>query len=74
MKKDEAEAAIRHLCQEFARLRGIPMDGSGDPSFGDFYRWVRDNYPSYLKFRSRLSPRDEVERWWANEFRQGWRD
>jgi hypothetical protein len=74
MKKDECERAIRHLCHEWARLRGIQIDTQVQPSFGDFYSWVRDNYPSYLKFRSRVDSRSEVERWFDQEFKQTWRN
>ena len=73
MKKSDAEAAIRYLCSEFSKLKGLPMDGTADPSFGDFHRWLRENHPSYLHFRSRVSPISEVERWWADEFKQTWR-
>ncbi|SDJ28488.1 hypothetical protein SAMN04244581_03614 [Paracoccus denitrificans] len=49
------------------------MDGTGNPSFGDFLRWVRENHPSYLDFRTTGSVSDTVEWWWAQEFKQTWR-
>lgn len=73
MKKADAEAGIRHLCWEFAEQNGVAMDGAGAPSFGAFLRWVRENYPSYLDFRTAGSVADTVERWWAEEFKQTWR-
>ncbi|WP_158659287.1 hypothetical protein [Paracoccus denitrificans] len=73
MKKADAEAGIRHLCSVYADAHGVPMDGTGDPSFGNFHRWVRDNYPSCLDFRTTGSISDTVEQWWAEEFKQTWR-
>ncbi|GEK69563.1 hypothetical protein [Paracoccus denitrificans] len=73
MKKADAEAGIRHLCWEFAEQNRGAMDGTGNPSFGDFLRWVRENHPSYLDFRTTGSVSDTVEWWWAQEFKQTWR-
>jgi hypothetical protein len=73
MKKAEAESAIRHLCHVFAKERGLSMQPDAEPSFGEFLNWVRDNYPSYLNFRSVESVHSAVEWWWADEFQQKWR-
>jgi len=74
MTKSEAERAIRHLCHEWAKQRGIKIDPRVLPSFIDFLSWVQDNYPSYLKFRTTTSVRYDVEAWFDQEFKQTWRN
>lgn len=73
MRRAEAEANIRHLCSVFAKAHNIPMDGVGEPSFSDFHRWVRENHPACLDFRTTGQPINDVEHWWAQEFKQTWR-
>ena len=74
MTKDQAERAIRHLCHEWAKLRGIAIDPNAHPSFEDFFSWVQDNYSPYLTFRTSMSVRDDVENWFDQEFKQAWRN
>lgn len=74
MTKSEAERAIRHLCHEWAGLRGIGIDSNNQPSFEDFFSWANDNYSRYMKFRSTTSVRDDVESWFDQEFKQTWRN
>jgi hypothetical protein len=74
MKKEECENAIRYLCGEWAKLRGIDMPSVEQPSFYDFYGWVKENYGSYLSFRSTLSTANQVEKWFDEEFGQTWRN
>lgn len=74
MTKPESERAIRHLCGEWAKLRGISRPPAEQPSFSDFLSWVEQNYSSYLKFRSTMPVKYEVERWFDDEFKQSWRN
>jgi hypothetical protein len=74
MTKQESEKAIRYLCTEWAKLRGIQIPPIEQPSFSDFYSWVRENYGHYLTFRSTLSVSDHVEAWFDDEFKQNWRN
>jgi hypothetical protein len=69
MRIAEAEKAIRYLCHKWAEERGLPHQPE-DPNFYDFYRWVEVNSPGHLKFRSGMFVRDDVERWFADEFNQ----
>ena len=70
MKKSECEVAIRHLCGEWAKLRGIPISSESQPSFSDFLAWLRDRYPAYLKFRTAASVEFDVEVWFDEELKQ----
>lgn len=74
MQKAESEQAIRHLCHEWARQRGIQIPSTEQLSFSDFFSWMQDHYRSYLNFRSSTSVRDDVERWFNQEFSQTWRE
>lgn len=74
MKKQESEKAIRYLCTEWAKLRGIQIPPIEQPSFYDFYSWVKENHGSILTFRSTLSVSDQVEAWFDDEFKQNWRN
>jgi hypothetical protein len=75
MKKDKCEKAIRHLCHEWGRLRGIEPASKTQPSFSDFKSWLRDNgYSNYLNFRSVMGPEEDAERWFDQEFKQTWRN
>jgi hypothetical protein len=73
MKKDECETIIRHLCHEWAKLRGIRISAENHPSFADFYSWVEQNYRSYLKFQTKTSVQYDVEMWFDDEMKQNWR-
>lgn len=74
MKKDEAERGIRYLCSQWAALVGVTPAPSASPNFGAFYGWVRENHSPYLDFRTTTSVRDDVERWFDQEFKQTWRN
>jgi hypothetical protein len=74
MTMAEAEPAIRSLCSQWAQKNNIPMAAESDPSFSDFYSWLESKYSMCLTFRPRVgSTRDAVERWFIDEFKQGWR-
>ena len=74
MKKEEAEKAIRYVCHEWAKLRGVNVDPMVQPDFGDFLAWVRENYSPYLSFRTTTSATDDVGMWFDQEFKQSWRN
>ncbi|MDH7805719.1 MULTISPECIES: hypothetical protein [unclassified Rhizobium] len=75
MKKAQAETQIRYLCSKWAAEKGIPTDGSVDPSFIEFYTWVSNGpYRDALDFRSRGGAIDEVSRWFDQEFKQTWKN
>ena len=74
MTKTEAEKGIRYLCHEWGKLRGISPGTADFPSFSDFYSWVGQSYSAHLGFRTTTSVRDDVERWFDQEFKQTWRN
>lgn len=74
MKKSEAEQAIRHLCSEWGRLRGVVPDPDSQPDFYEFMSWLKANYPECLKFRSTTPVSYDVELWFDQEFKQTWRN
>lgn len=75
MKKKECEKAIRALCSQYARARGIKMDAASEPIFSDFVSWLRDaGYGQYLEFRSAMGARYDAEMWFDDEFKQNWRN
>lgn len=73
MKKQESEKAVRHLCSEWAEINGVKKSAAEEPSFYDFYDYVKSKYPQCLKFRSTLPVSDQVEAWFDDEFKQRWR-
>ncbi len=74
MKKPECEQAIRYLCREWRRVRGIPIRPDFQPSFGEFKIWLRQNgYSHYQNFRSVAGPDYDAEMWCDQEFGQTWR-
>ncbi|MDO8273558.1 MAG: hypothetical protein Q7U82_16815 [Gammaproteobacteria bacterium] len=74
MTKQESEKAIRYLCTEWAKLRGIQTPPIEQPSFSDFHSWVKENHNSVLKFRSTLSVSEQLEAWFDDQFKQNWRN
>ena len=74
-KKPSCEKAIRFLCREWARVRGIPNRPAFQPSFIDFKSWLGENgYSHYLNFRSVAGPLYDAEMWFDQEFGQTWRN
>jgi len=74
-KKSECETAIRHLCHEWGRSRGIPSRPDFQPSFADFKSWLSEKgYSHYLHFRSVAGPDYDAEMWFDQEFGQTWRN
>ena len=74
MTKKESEKAIRYLCGEWAKLRGIQISPTEQPSFSDFYYWVQEKHNSVLEFRSTLPVSEQLEAWFDDEFKQKWRN
>lgn len=75
MKKDEAERQVRYLCTVWARHKGIPLDGSIDPSFIEFWIWLKENgHASVLDFKARGGPEYAANRWFDEEFKQTWKN
>lgn len=74
MTKDEAERAIRHLCHEWEKEKGVHFTSSDHPSFSEFTSWLgRKGYSRYLNFRSRMGAQYDAEVWFDQEFQQMWR-
>ena len=75
MQKDECEKAIRQLCHEWAKVRGISSAPVDQPSFSDFKSWLNEKgYSHYLNFRSVTGPMYDAESWFDQEFKQTWRN
>jgi len=70
MKKAECEKAIRHLCHQWRRERGLSNE---DLSFSTFLSWLQQNCSTYLDFRTTTSVSYDVEMWFDDEFKQNWR-
>lgn len=75
-RKDECEAAIRHLCGKWAEATGQDTQAPGfHPSFLAFRSWVEEQgYGSYLRFRSVRGAAADAELWFDEEFKQTWRN
>ena len=74
MKKPEAEKHIRHLTSVWRNQEQYRTLSENDLPFSDFHRWLRDNHPQLLKFRSVMPVEDEIEKWFDQEFHQTWRN
>lgn len=76
MTKKEAEPAIRHLCHEWRKERGLPLPPSDHHySFVDFQSWLDSKaYGQYLNFRSRMGAHYDAEMWFDQEMKQTWRN
>jgi hypothetical protein len=72
MKKDTAEAAIRHLARDFRDT--LPEPDREHPSFAAFTAWLEKNgHSKYLGFRSLAGAHYDAEMWFDDEFGQNWR-
>ncbi len=70
MIKAEAEKAVRQMCREWAKERGIARADFATASFIDFWQWAQSNYSSYLRFRTTTSVIYDVEMWFEDEMGQ----
>jgi hypothetical protein len=74
MKKDDCEAAISHLCGEWAHEAALTPADMEHPSFLAFKTWLaQKGYAHYLNFRSRAEADYDAELWFDQEFKQTWR-
>jgi hypothetical protein len=72
--KDDCEKAIRHLCWEWAKARGITPAPDYHASFSDFKTWLGEKgYSHYLNFRSKVGSLYDAELWFDEEMKQTWR-
>jgi hypothetical protein len=70
MTRGECEKAIRVLCHKWREDCGLSNVPVEELHFSQFISWVRENYSSYLSFRSRMSPEYDAELWFDQEFNQ----
>jgi len=68
MQKSQSESAIRRLCHDWRRASGLTDAPAARLSFIDFMSWLQSHHPDYLKFRSSISVRYDVELWFDQEF------
>jgi hypothetical protein len=72
MKKNDSEKAIRALCHEWRTAMNLTDTPESTLSFSSFWSWVRQNYSTYLSFRTTTSVEYDVEMWFDDEFKQNW--
>ena len=74
MKKPDAEREIRALVWVWRQQepqRGLEKN---QLHFSDFFRWIKDNSPGHLKFRSTVPIDYLIEMWFDDELKQRWRN
>ena len=75
MKKTEAEPAIRHLVQEWAKATGFDGTSGKQPSFSNFKSWLSEkHYAHYLSLQSEHGPAMDTKQWFDEELKQIWRN
>jgi hypothetical protein len=76
MKKVEAETAMPHLCEKWAKetKQLWPPDSQHHYSFISFWSWVESNHPSYTQFRAVPNARYVMEMWFDRIMKQAWRN
>ena len=70
MIKADAEKAVRQMCREWAKERGLGRADYSTASFNDFWQWAHSNYSSYLRFSTTTGVRYDVEMWFEDEMGQ----
>jgi hypothetical protein len=70
--EEECEQAIRQLCHKWRNDCSLAETPNSDLRFSEFLHWVRQNYSSYLSFRTTTSVEYDVEMWFDQEFGQTW--
>ncbi|WP_407527268.1 hypothetical protein [Methylobacterium oryzisoli] len=71
MTSDEAEKAIRFLCNQWAaeQSRQSPTEDHGD--YSEFRSWLAKNgHEKYLQFESPIGAEREAETWFDQEMYQ----
>lgn len=74
MKKPDAEREIRALIRVWRDQepqRGVANDKL---HFSDFFRWLKENSPGHLKFKTSTSVEYDIEMWFDDELKQRWRN
>jgi len=73
MKKKDAEREIRTLISVWRQQE--PQLGTANEEIhcSDFIRWLRDNSPGHLKFKTSTSVEYDIEMWFDDELKQRWR-
>jgi hypothetical protein len=74
LTKKEVEAHFPGLLSAWRRLPENTGTDEQQLNFGDFYRWLQDNYPDATKFRSTMGPREDLEMWFDHATHQSWRN
>lgn len=75
MIKAEAEAGIKQLVRQWARINNISHGQDEMPSFSEFQAWVfSEGYGRYFDFKSRIGADEEAEMWFDRELGQSWRN
>jgi len=73
MKREEAEPAIRHLCHEWRKERGLSDAELQRASYSEFRLWCDEKgYSRYFGFRSRMGAEYDAELWFDEEFKLTW--
>jgi len=75
MKKDDAQKAIRHMCNVWVKEQNIQGGASEMPSFGKFRCWAdTKGYCHYFDFRSVMGAHNDAGMWFYEELGQSWRN
>ena len=76
MKKGEAEAAMPHLCEKWAKRtkQPWPPDTQYHYSFISFWSWLENHHWSYTQFRAVREARYVMEVWFDKITKQAWRN
>lgn len=76
MKKGEAETAMPHLAEKWAKEAGEPWppDSKYHYSFTSFWSWLENNHRPYTQFRAVPNVRYVAEMWFDKICKQAWRN
>jgi hypothetical protein len=74
MQKEQAEREIRYLITQWRRQEPQSQISNEELHCSDFIRWLRENSPGHLEFRSTMPVRDCIDTWFGQELGQSWRD
>lgn len=73
INKSECERAIRFLFHRWCKSHILSKTQKDELVFSNFISWIRQNYPRYLKFRTRTSVDYDAQLWFDQELNQTWR-
>lgn len=74
MQKSQAENEIRSLISQWCQQEPQRQTNNDDLHCSDFIKWLRENSPGHLNFRSTMSVNDCIETWFDQELKQSWRN